>query len=362
MTYGLDSCGPWFRAILVVLATAFISGCDSNRSVDLQRGGTPVYVDSMSDETRTQASNMISQAVVRGTENYRLHPGDTVEVMFKSSHQPTREAYRIHPGDELEVQFLYQPTMTHSYLVRPDGRISLPGHGVINAANQTPEGLAKTLTALYSAEYVQPDVSVNPTRIVTATDDLLATLTSSSGTRTQTVVLAPDGNVTFPMLRSINANGSTVDQLTDEANLAYSERYGNIMTSVRLGGLASQQVFVFGEVPRPGPVLNERPRTVLQLLASAGGALPTGSLENIRVMYWDDQGQPHIRTVNIQNVMEKLALEEDMIVPPNSVIYVPPTALTKFARFMDQLLRQAFQYNGTGFALNYNINGISGLH
>ena len=41
--------------------------------------------------------------------------------------------------------------------------------------------------------------------------------------------------------------------------------------------------------------------------------------------------------------MEGLKLEEDMIVPSNAVIYVPPTELAKTGRFLDAVLRECAQ-------------------
>ncbi len=49
--------------------------------------------------------------------------------------------------------------------------------------------------------------------------------------------------------------------------------------------------------------------------------------------------------------MTELTLDQDMIVPPNSTVFVPPTALAKVGRFMDQFIRQIIQYNGISVAL-----------
>ena len=59
---------------------------------------------------------------------------------------------------------------------------------------------------------------------------------------------------------------------------------------------------VFGEVSKPGKIESDRPMTVLMTVAQAGGVLPTGSLENIRVFYIGNEGVPHVRLVNLKSV------------------------------------------------------------
>jgi polysaccharide export outer membrane protein len=39
-------------------------------------------------------------------------------------------------------------------------------------------------------------------------------------------------------------------------------------------------------------------------------------------------------------------MSEDLLVPPNSTVYIPPTQLAKAGRLVDQVFRQIIMYNG----------------
>jgi hypothetical protein len=68
--------------------------------------------------------------------------------------------------------------------------------------------------------------------------------------------------------------------------------------------------------------------------------------EAVRVFYIEANQQPHLRSVNLKDEIDGLRLDEDMIVPANSVIYVPPTELAKTGPFLDSVLRDILRFQG----------------
>src|SRR5207253_10870445 len=113
---------------------------------------------------------------------------------------------------------------------------------------------------------------------------------------------------------------------------------------------------VLGEVAKPGRIELERPQTVLMAVAQAGGVLPTGSMGSVRLFYIGDDGMQRVRSINLTDVMEDLRLEDDMIVPNNRVIYVPPTRLAKLGRLEDAVLRDVLRFQGFNVGGAYLIN------
>ena len=63
-----------------------------------------------------------------------------------------------------------------------------------------------------------------------------------------------------------------------------------------------------------------------------------------------------VRSINLTDVMDDLKLEDDMIVPNNSIIYVPPTTLTKVGRIEDAILRDVLRFQGFSVGGAYIIN------
>jgi polysaccharide export outer membrane protein len=68
--------------------------------------------------------------------------------------------YRIGPGDTLRVFVWGNPGLSDEVPVRPDGRISVPLLGDVQAAGMTPLALKQTLTDGYKEYVTAPGVSV----------------------------------------------------------------------------------------------------------------------------------------------------------------------------------------------------------
>jgi polysaccharide export outer membrane protein len=69
-------------------------------------------------------------------------------------------AYAIGIGDVLEISVWKSPELTTTVPVRPDGRISVPLLGDVQAAGMTPLALRQTLTEKYKEFLTAPGVSV----------------------------------------------------------------------------------------------------------------------------------------------------------------------------------------------------------
>jgi polysaccharide export outer membrane protein len=68
----------------------------------------------------------------------------------------TAEPYTLRPGDVAVVNVLEDPTLDSQVLVLPDGTISLPMAGTIQAAGLTPEQLAELVQERLRANFVEP--------------------------------------------------------------------------------------------------------------------------------------------------------------------------------------------------------------
>jgi polysaccharide export outer membrane protein len=64
--------------------------------------------------------------------------------------------YLIQKGDTLDVSVLEDPGLNRQALVRPDGKISLPLAGAIDAAGLTPEALQTRVRAALRRDFVEP--------------------------------------------------------------------------------------------------------------------------------------------------------------------------------------------------------------
>ena len=157
---------------------------------------------------------------------------------------PGARDYLLQPNDEIEVKFPYTPQFNEVQKLRPDGKIALQLVGTVDAQGLSPEELQARLKTRYARFLRTPELTV----IVRS--------------------------VTTQNIRVATAQGP----VTGRAGL------GALQPTLVVRSYQLPQVFVTGEVGKPG-VIGYRPGlTLLQAMAEAGGSLPTGDGSHVVVI------------------------------------------------------------------------------
>ena len=302
------------------------------------------------------ARQRIAQGLTEGLASYHLVPGDALEILFLTGNVVEATPYRINVGDRLRVEFHHVDEAPRTMVVRPDGMVTLPYKGDVAAAGVAPMQWAAELEKLYADMWRRPQITVTVEQFTSKLDDLRLTLSSSQRGRSQRVVLGSDGQAFLPYLPGLRLAGLTVDQARERINAEYRQRLGGLEVSVLLESVGGNRVFVFGEVARPGLLPPGGNLTVLQAVASAGGMLPSGAGGDVKVMTWSaGEGQPSLRSIDLARIAADGRIEDDLVLSGQTTIYVPPTALVKAGRTVDQLLRQLLLFNGSSLGFNYDL-------
>lgn len=87
----------------------------------------------------------------------------------------------------------------------------------------------------------------------------------------QTVTVGPDGFVSLPLLGDIQVAGLTTNELARDIAGKLKTYIIDAQVSVSIVEIRSRQVFVTGQVGKPGAYPLVTPISVLQLIAQAGG-------------------------------------------------------------------------------------------
>ncbi len=346
------------RRTLVRLAAALacapaLAGCMATRAreaaspaLDVTRTGSiaeapPAVVAAAQEE--------VGRTMRLGLTNYRLNVGDNLEISLLIDSSVVQPTYRLNPNDEFDVDFRTHPEYNRTVIVRPDGRISLPGKNGIAVAGLSPERAAGLIQATYDDVLINPVVTILLRKFRTPIDDFRDLTQRSDLGRVKLMAIEPDGKINLPMVPPVQAAGRTVNEVTAALAAAYRHRLAAVSPSVRLASLVPANTMVFGEVRAPGPVTLSGARTLAQVLGTAGGILPTAAGDAVRIIRFDDQRQGSVQIVDIGVP----GLADSIVVPPNATVYVPPSVLAKTARAVDLVVRQILLFNGTGFGVNY---------
>jgi protein involved in polysaccharide export with SLBB domain len=208
-------------------------------------------------------------------------------VSYITREPAPREAprdYVLGPGDTIKVEFYYNEKLNRQLVIRPDGRITLPLKGEVDASRLTPDQLSRRIRELFSDVLKEPVVTV------------------------------------------------TVET-TGKSNVVY----------------------VMGEVQKPDYYTLESPTTVTQILARAGVNTTTANLSTVLVIRRDSQGKPVGRLVNVNDILNKADLGQDIVLGRYDIVYVSRSMIAKADLFVDQYINRLVP---NLFRLNYNFTNV----
>jgi protein involved in polysaccharide export with SLBB domain len=128
------------------------------------------------------------------------------------------------------------------------------------------------------------------------------------------------GTIYLPRVGAISVAGLRYDQLNDAIKSAIGRVYKNFELSVTLGQLRSIQVFVVGQVRRPGVYTVSSLSTLVNALFASGGPSSHGSMRNIQLKR---QGK-EVTSFDLYDLIVRGDKSKDAQLLPGDVIYVAP--------------------------------------
>ena len=115
-------------------------------------------------------------------------------------------------------------------------------------------------------------------------EDILEVVVWRNQDLSRQVVVRPDGMISMPLIGDVQAAGVTADQLSQRLAKRLLEFKENPAVSVSVKEVNSYNVFVLGEVTRPGKYQLKSYTTVLQAISMAGGFTPFASKNKLQVV------------------------------------------------------------------------------
>lgn len=280
--------------------------------------------------------------------------------------------YLIEPGDELELRFFHAPELDAVMPVRPDGLISLPFAGGVQAAGKTPEALAADLQRLYSEEPEEPAPYT-----IQRGDELQITFFHTPDLNLNLPV-QPDGLISLPYAGGVSAAGKTPAALASELKQVYANQLKDpeiaviVRTfsrpAIRLGGeepgkpavavivrsfangsgraggrgperaeiavivqnFGQLQIHVGGEVKKPGLFPIHGTKTVLEAVFEAGGLLDTAYTEEVVILRASPSSGYEVLVVDLDAVLSGEDTGQNVELLPRDAVYVPKSAIANF--------------------------------
>lgn len=293
--------------------------------------------------------------------------------------------YRLSVGDTVNVRYLRRPDFNTQVSVTPDGLITLPFISSVVAAGLTVDELRETLYQRYSEIFARLPAPIKK-RYLIGTGDALEIKFPYNTELSGTVIVRPDGRVSFPLIQTVVAEGKTPENLERELIEVYKNHIPNVVLVLNVHESASseilangsrtlvpprgideiyvtinettiQKVYVGGEVVNSTAIEFTPNLSSLQAIISVGGATPRGSLKHVIILRKGSGVTPQYIVLNLQSdisnsipaqsrFFEPTATEapqpkpttNDIRLQPFDVVIVPRTGIAAVKDALDHYL------------------------
>jgi polysaccharide biosynthesis/export protein len=335
------------RSCAAVAIAVAIGGCVPGQQMtrgDANIGGSDVEMVSITADLVAPSrvpAQVPAELLNYKTDTYRIHPGDTLIVTVWDHPELTTPA-----GSQ-------QQAVTNGRLVQPDGTFYYPYAGKLNVKGMSIEELRSTLTSRLAQYLRNPQLDINVvgygSRVslqgafvdTTPQDVTTVPLTLSQAVGRARInaeqadlagfVLTRDGRNYTLDLDALNRDGSVAPQIYlkpgDNLFLPFNDR---------------KEVYVIGEVLRPQAItFKTTDLSLTQALGRTGGLNPATSKGNavyvIRGI--EDKERTPARVYHLEaKSPAAFAVADRFSLKPGDVVWVGPAGVTRWNRFLSQLL------------------------
>ncbi len=162
-------------------------------------------------------------------------------------------------------------------------------------------------------------VPVTPDYLIGPGDELLIRVWGQVDVNYRAVV-DRNGAIYVPRIGAISVAGTRYDQLHSVVQAAISRVYKNFELNITMGQLRSIQVFVVGQVRRPGTYTVSSLSSLVNALFASGGPSKRGSMRRIMLKR---QGK-EVTSFDLYDLLANGDKSKDAQLLPGDVIYIPP--------------------------------------
>ena len=155
----------------------------------------------------------------------------------------------------------------------------------------------------------------------------------------ENVTIRPDGKISLQLIDEIQAAALTPAQLDELLTKKYSKHLKQAMVAVIVKDFGGQRIYVGGEVNSPQVLEVVGRVNALQAIFDAGGCREDAKLSSVMIVSRGPDNQPLARKVDLKKALEGELPEEDYLLRPYDMVYVPKTNLAKSSQFITNVYK-----------------------
>ncbi len=179
-----------------------------------------------------------------------------------------------------------------------------------------------------SGEFETMSVGAIPSGYVLGPGDEVVLILTGDVEQQLLLPVTREGFLIIPQAGQVWVNGLTMAELRDRLHTVLGRVYAGlgrgsdatIHMEASLGRVRNNQIFLTGQVRRPGTYTTSALASVLNALYQAGGPLPSGSFRDVRVLRSDQL----VDRVDLYAFLTQGRSISNVILNPGDVIFLPP--------------------------------------
>ena len=170
----------------------------------------------------------------------------------------------------------------------------------------------------------------------------------------ETVPVRPDGRISLQLIDEVEVAGLTPPQVQELLNGKYTPYLKKPMATVSIKSFGGQKVYVGGQVNSPGVVTIGGRTTVAQAIFDAGGVRSDADISDILIISRGADTRAVPREVNLKKALKGKLPDEEILIRPYDIIYVPKSGIVKANEFMGHVY--SFIPPNVWFGFSYEVH------
>ena len=153
------------------------------------------------------------------------------------------------------------------------------------------------------------------------------------------VTVDPDGKIALRLVGQLHAEGQTPEKLAAAIDKAYQNELRNPGAVVHVHNMPGRQIYVEGEVSKPGAFPLQPGMTVVQAVALAGGTTVDSAPDNTVLIRHDACGQAQGSEVRLSDAVKHPGAGNDVALMSQDVVVVPRSRIANIDLFVKQYIK-----------------------
>lgn len=201
-------------------------------------------------------------------------------------------------------------------------KIAEPASPPITKTTPTATVISSNAKPIQSNTPVKNSNAITQTYLLSPGDFIEISVWKEEGMQKEQTLIAPDGNISFPLAGTIMAAGKTIFTLEETIASRLADYITDPVVNIKLLQSNGNSIFVIGKVNKPGQFPTNRRIDVLQALSLAGGLTVFANEGDINVQRRVGD-TIKVFPFEYDDVIDGKHLEQNIILEPGDTVSVP---------------------------------------